>query len=489
MNFKKFLALFAVTSVSLMAVALYNGYPLVDADSGAYIEQAIYPHFTPERTPFYGMFVRVSCLWTSLWFTIFVQCLMLGYLVLKFIGRFTVGSRQFAVGSLQLADAGSRGELTNSKKANDAFVFNFSLIAVIAIISFTCVSWVVSGLMPDVFGAILLLASILFITENTGGVRQEAIYIFFVFVAMLMHNSHFPILLLFSSVLLVWALIKKEQAKVKRSGALITVCVMVWGVMCGMNVVKKHGFTFSRGRDIVLVAKFAEAGILNTYLNDNCGKKPLKMCDYKNQIPGNINEFLTSGEGPVLKAGGWDSNRVDYKTIVHDVFTTPRYLSMFAQKSLTGTLKQLTQINAPDIVKPQGKDTETWNKVKKYFTDELPIYTTSLQSNSALSGSSCNFVYYLFLVLSSLWLLLFYARVMTKELAFIYCCILLYLLVNAFVTASLSAITYRFQYRVAWLLPATNALVILKYYYYKVASPRELRSFTSMNSEGEGEVE
>ena len=54
---------------------------------------------------------------------------------------------------------------------------------------------------------------------------------------------------------------------------------------------------------------------------------------------------------------------------------------------------------------------------------------------------------------------------MNKELAFIYCCILLYLVVNAFVTASLSAITYRFQYRVAWLLPAANAIVILKYYY------------------------
>ncbi len=486
MNFKKFLALLLITSVSLMAVALYNGYPLVEADSGAYIEQAIYPHFTPERTPFYGMFVRVSCMWTSLWFTVFVQCVMLAYLLLKFIGQFTVGSLQLAVGTLQVADG--RQQLTDAKNevvvsnpslTDDNFVFNFSLIAVITIVSFTCVSWVVSYLMPDVFGAILLLAAILFITEQEGRMRSGAVYIFFIFVAMLMHNVHFPVLLLFSFVLLVWALVKKQRPLMKKSLALIVVCVLVWGIMCGMNAVKKHGFTFSRGRDIMLVAKFAEAGILNTYLDDNCGKKPLQLCNYKNQLPGNINEFLTSGEGPVLKMGGWDSNRVEYRTVVRDVFTTPRYLSMFVQKSVTGTLKQVTHINAPDPVKPQGKDSETWAKVKKYFADELPAYATSLQNSNALSGGSSNFVYYLFLVLSSLWMLLFYQRVMNKELAFMYCCILLFLVVNAFVTASLSAITYRFQYRVAWLLPATNAIVILKYY----AGQRSNSKFQIPNSD------
>ena len=465
MNLKKFLTLLLITSVSLMAVALYNGFPLVDNDSGAYIEQAIYPHFTPERTPFYGMFVRASSMWTSLWFTIFAQCLMLAFLLLKFIEQFTVGSLQFTVYSRQMPDIGIGDELANSKETADPSDFNFSLIAVIIIVSFTSVSWMVSYLMPDVFGAILLLATVLFFAGKPGDMRSQAAYISFIFLAMLMHNAHFPILLLFSSILLVWALVKKQRPLMKKSLTLISVCVMVWGIMCGMNMVKKHGFTFSRGMDIMLVAKFAEAGILNTYLDDNCGKKPLQMCIYKNQIPGNINEFLTSGEGPVLKMGGWDSNRVEYNTIVHDVFTTPRYLGMFAQKSVTGTLKQMTQINAPDIVKPQGRDSETWSKVKKYFADELPAYATSLQNNNALNGGSCNFAYYLFLVLSSLWVLLFYQRVMNKELAFIYCCILLYLVVNAFVTASLSAITYRFQYRVAWLLPAANAIVILKYYY------------------------
>ena len=443
MNFKKYVALFFVTSVALMVVALYNGFPLVQPDTGAYIDQAFSPRFRPEHMPFYSMFVRITCLWTSLWFTIFVQCLILAYLVLKFI------------------------RLIGGDKSSDPDSgFNFSLIAVISIISFTCVSWVVSCVVPDVFGAILLLASVLFISDTDIKRRSQAMYLFFVFLAMLMHNAHFPILVLFSLILLVWAFVKKRQAILMKSTALLAICVVVWGLMCGMNVVKKHGFTFSRGTDVMLVAKFAETGILDAYLNDNCGKKPLQMCHFKDHVPGNINQFLTSG-GPVYTMGGWDSSREECKNIVGDVLTTPRYLSMFAAKSVTGTLKQLTQVQAPDKVVAQGGGSEAWEKIKEYFADALPAYSTSLQNGIVLSGSSCNFVYYLFFVLSSLWTLLFYGRVMNKELAFIYGAIILFLVVNAFVTASLSAITYRFQYRVAWLLPAANAIVILKYYYHK----------------------
>ncbi len=441
----KFLLLFLITTVSLMVVALYNGFPLVENDSAAYIEQAIYPHFTPERTPFYGMFMGISSLHSSLWFTIMVQCSMLAYLLLKFIGRI----RKFC--------SPSTDACTDE--------FNFYLVAVITIISFTCVSWVVNYLMPYMFGAVLLLATLLFISENKRA--AQGIYLLFVFVAMLMHNSHFPILVLFSLILLVSALLKKQTLLRNKSAMLLGVCAMTWGAMCSMNAIKKHGFTFSRGRDIMLTAKLAETGILDLYLNDNCGKKPLRICNCRANIPGNITEFLTSGEGPVYRMGGWDSNYVEYSTIVRDVFSTPKYLGMFAQKSVTGTLKQLVQIQAPDKPSPQGPNSETWSKTKKYFADELPSYGTSLQNNDALSGSSSNFVYYLFLICSSLWMLLYYRRIMNKDIMLVYSYILLFLLVNAFVTASLSAVTYRFQYRVAWLLPAANAIVILRYYYTK----------------------
>jgi hypothetical protein len=136
---------------------------------------------------------------------------------------------------------------------------------------------------------------------------------------------------------------------------------------------------------------------------------------------------------------------------------------MFAEKSVASTLSELTQIQAPDHIPVEDKNAEPWKKIRQYYEDELREFMTSLQNNNLLSTDACNFVYYLFLIGSTLWVLLFYKRVMNPDLLFIYRCILLFLVVNAFVTSTFSTVIFRFQYRVFWILPATNAVVIIKY--------------------------
>jgi hypothetical protein len=46
--------------------------------------------------------------------------------------------------------------------------------------------------------------------------------------------------------------------------------------------------------------------------------------------------------------------------------------------------------------------------------------------------------------------------------------LLLFLVANALVIASFSTVAARFQYRVFWIVPATNAIVILFYYKMKL---------------------
>ena len=447
MNYKKFFALFLITAVCLMTVALYNGFPLVESDTGAYIEQAIYPHFAADRTPFYGLFVRVTTLWTSLWFTIFAQCLILSYLLLRYILLL-----QMSANKQSQADMG------------------FTLLSIIVIISFTCVSWVTSYIMPDIFAGILLLGIFLYIYERPQHIITNLSYLAIIFLAVLIHNSHFIITSLLATALLLYAMVKKNKELTRKSLVLFSVCFGVWVILCSMNKIKKHGFTFSRGSDIFMMAKLSETGILNEYLNESCGKKNLDLCNYQGHIPGDPNEFLWSGESPLYKTGGWDSVHPDYKIIIRDVFTTPKYVGMFVQKSVVSTLEELTQIQAPDKLSVLGKDSEPWKKVRQYFSDELREYSTSLQNTDSLSASSCNFVYYLFFVLSSLWVLLFYRKVMDSGLIFIYSFILLSLLINAFVTSTFSNVLARYQNRMFWILPATNAIVIIKYYRDKYQS-------------------
>lgn len=426
-----------------MVIALYNGFPLVDADSAAYIEQAIYPHFTPERTPFYGLFVRVASLCTSLWFVVLVQSAILAVLLLRYVSY-----------------------ISGLPSGNNTF--GYSLLSVLVITAFTCVSWVTSHLMPDVFTPILLLALILFIADKKAGSILNLLYALVIFVAITMHFSHIAIAALLAATLLFYSIAKKEKTLLKKSLAILVLCTGFWGVLSSANLLKNHGLVFARGSTVIMMGKLTEAGILKKYLKEQCGKKNLKICSYKEQLPSSVHEFLESGESPLYKMGGWDSSAAEYNAIIASVLTTAPYAGMYVRKTIIGTIKQFTLIKPPAEIIPYNKQSEPYKKVKAYFTDESKEYATSMQQLDVLRTYSISFVQLLFFVVTSLWLLVNHKKTLTNELYFVYGVLLLFLVANALVIASFSTLAARFQYRVFWLLPATNAIVILFYYKNKI---------------------
>ena len=438
-----YIALCILTSVMLMVIALYNGFPLVDADSAAYIEQAIYPHFTPERTPFYGLFLRVASLCTSLWFVVLVQSAILAVLLLRYI--------TFISGTLS-------GNNT----------FGYSLLSVLVVTAFTCVSWITSYLMPDVFTPILLLAMVLFIADRNAGKVLNVLYAVVIFVAIAMHFSHITIAALLAAFVLFYSIAKKEKALLKKSLAILVLCAGFWGVMSGANKLKNHGLVFARGSHVIMMGKLTETGILKKYLKDQCGKKNLKICRYKEQLPSSLHEFLESGESPLYKMGGWDSSAAEYNAIIAGALTTAPYAGMYVRKTIISTIKQLTLIKPPAEIIPYGKQTEPYKKVKEYFTDESKEYATSMQQLDGLRSYSSSFVQLLFFLFTSLWIFVNHKKALTKDLYFVYGLLLLFLVANALVIACFSSVAARFQFRVFWMVPATNAIVILFYYKRKL---------------------
>lgn len=447
MSLKSFSSLLAITAITLISVALYNGFPLIAYDATAYIEQAIYPHFGPERSPVYGLLMRLTSLKQSLWFTIIAQSALLSYVLLRFISY--TGNA--------LAGAG--------KKESD---FTTSLLTVVVVAAFTGVSWVVSLLTPAIFAAILLLATFLFIYE-AGNIRSGIIYGCIILTAVSVHNSSLLVLAILAGLLMVRAAKNKDSLQLKKGMALLAICGMYWGGICGANAVKKHGFVFSRGKDIFTMARLTDMGILPEYLDGGGRNKGLQMAKYRAGLPQDFEGFLWSGESPLYKMGGWDSSSAEYKTIAADIFTTPKYLRMYAQKTAITTIKELSHLEVPDKVMTYGYDTDPWKKVKAYFPHQLSEYVTSLQNAGKLHSDAGNLVYDLFFVLSVIWLLFHYSAIMNSELRRTYGFILTFFVINAFVTAAFLTDVCRLQYHIAWVLPATNAIIIVRYYFLKYA--------------------
>ena len=422
----------------------------MEGDTGSYIETGILGYLPADRTPFYGFFMRYTSMWTSLWFTIFAQSLILAALLLKYIRRLQGRVLPFAT----------------------------TLFTVIPVVAFTCVSWMSSCLMPDVFTAVLLLAVLLYLSEKAVNAAWTIAYTLIIFAVVIIHNSHFLILALFAGCMLLWALIKKHRMLARRCILLICIAVLSWATMCTINAANGNGFTYSRGSHVFMMGRLAEAGILSAYLDDHCGKEPLKLCSYRDQIPAYSWDFIWDDQSPLYKTGGWVANKQEYEHIIHGVFTTPAYLKMFARNAATGTLRQLFQVRVPDKIGPQGYQSAPWWMMGKYFQDEEKEYMTSRQNAAGLHGGDANLIYYTWFILSSL-LVLYCSKQLNSAQLFIYGGVLLFFVINAFVTATFSTVLFRYQERIFWILPATNGILLVNLWLKKMAAGTGERAGTT----------
>lgn len=427
-----------------MFIAFYNGYPIYDGDTHAYLATGFTKVLLSDRPPFYGNFIRITSFWASLWYTIFFQCLILSYLLLRYIRLLNFGRP----------------------------VFRYSLVSVITIVSFTAVSWVCSDLMPEIFAAILLLAILLYLFEDKQTIGRSVGYLLIVTLAIVVHNSHFLIVSLFACCILLCAIAKKHKQWIKKSMLLILISIGFYFYMCTQNFQSGHGFVFSPSAKLFTMAKLSSNGILKIYLNDSCKYKDLKLCPYKDQLPAYPWEFMWPPSfSPLVKFGNWDSSAAEFDGIIHDVFTNPKYLKMYAQKSFISTFRQLCEVQ---ISMPTA-ETDPYKSVrfKTFFEDEFNDFSISKQTTNSIGTHDFNVIYNLFFILSSIFLLFFYHRFQDTALLRIYSCILIFFLVNAFVTSTFSTVHYRFQSRIFWILPATNAVLIIRYlkYKYSVTAP------------------
>ena len=429
---------YLISIILLISVGLYNGFPMVESDTGSYIDTAIANAFPKDRTPFYGWFVRYSSFKVSLWFTIMAQGLILSYLLLRYM------------------------ELLKNGKLE----LNQSLTNIIIISSFTTISWIVCYIMPDVFTSILLLAVVLYILGNKNNWWHHTKFFILIFGATIIHNSHFATMTLFAVLFLAFAAIKRSKEYLIKGAVIVSAPIIFYFMTCSLNAANGLGYTFSKTSHAFLVSRLAEMGILKQYLDVNCGTKNYKICKYKDQIPSYSWDYLWGGESPMQKAGGWDSTKAENEVIIHDVMTTFHFQKMVVEKSILGTVREFALIQIQDKAQPFSTNTNPWWQVKVNYAHEFNEYNTSMQNSNVLFATQYNIWTTIFLVISTIWVLFNFNKVTDTEKA-AYVIILVFLVLNAFATSTLSTIIARFQNRVFWVLPATNILIMVKYYWEK----------------------
>lgn len=434
-------------SVILMWHAIYNGFPFVTSDTGVYVCFAFDFSMLKDRSTFYSLFIALTGLKTlslagitpTLWVPVFCQSAIVSFLLLKLY--IVIAERSVA--------------------------FTEILLFFLAVAFGTGASWVSSHIMPDIFTPILFLASLLYTYDNRSGIITRIFYLLFIAIAILVHNSHFLIYPLFTAIFLLVVWIRKHYKIRNRLLHTLMITFCCWIAVCWLNQSKGNGWTLSAGAHVYLMGKLVETGVLKQYLDDNCSTQDLKMCQYKNELPELAYQYIWH-ESPFNKIGGWDSSASEHNKIIRGVFTSHRYIAMFAKKAFAQTIEQLGLINIPVGIQFFNKGSSPYNNISAFVNGDIPQFATARQQVKKIDNTLIIEIHFWLLILSSVWVSVISRRLHSKPfLLSVYALIILYIVCNAFVTATFANVLDRLQNRVFWLFTATNILVVMQHYFRK----------------------
>lgn len=347
---------FLATALIIIAPALYNRYPLMYFDSGAYMEMAVKLEPEFHRAAGYPFLMYYTGWLVSNWPVVIMQGLLLSIVLFRLV-HLLFPHRQW--------------------------LYHFFTVLMLTFAS--SMPWYAAQLMPDVFTLILALTVIAVVLERKLSWTRIILYTLLLFLALVTHLSHAPLLALMLAALGVMTcfgrsyFVAVQRAKwVVLSGSLIAAVLAT----CTYNATHNLGFRMSLASNVFITANLGEMGILKLYLDENCGELQSGLCNIKDSLPLETGGYLWDIMGPVqTHPGEWEGANEEYAPIVRAFLLQPRYLKWFIVGAVKATFKQMFQVELGSGLKYRYVEgTPPYWPMKTHFRQELNEYLNSVQN-------------------------------------------------------------------------------------------------------------
>ncbi|MBL6455217.1 hypothetical protein JMJ55_07775 [Belnapia sp. T6] len=423
-----------LAALLLIWPAFYNGFPLVFADSGTYLGQALMFYVGWDRPPFYSLFLHLSHWRLSLWLPIFVQGLLTAHLL-----------------HLALRVQGMGGPLP-------------LLLAAVMLATVTGLPFVTAQLQPDMFTGLVILCAWLLGFRRDALTRLEAIYVFLLAsLGIMVHQSHLPLAL---GLALVGALLTALACGLREALRRFTrmaapVLLAVLGLL-SVHLVVERTVSLSPHGAVFYATRLLFDGTALDYLDRHCPEIGFRICDIRGELGDDHNEFLWMPTSPLyIHLGGPKAWTPEAKALVRGVLIEDPF-GVF-RKAVENTLIQLAHIDSSDGLGAWRGAPGPEAMIERYFPRDYPAYVASQQQIGMLfplvrrlgplhAVAFCA-------GLSGLLAALAWRRLTLPELA-LAAMLLAGLLGNAVITGALSGPADRYQARLIWIAPFA-AMVLL----------------------------
>jgi hypothetical protein len=428
-------------------VAAYNRFPITFPDSGNYLDNAI--SLVHGREPWfflrpvtYGVFLMPFSRAQTLWLLPLAQ-----------------GVIAVAVIDLALGTAGLR-------LSTGRFL---ALIAALSIL--TSLPWFSGQIMPDIFtGLVILLCYVVFWGDAQPRRQQRATSLLLAG-AIAVHLSHLPLYALLGTTSLVGLALgnpaERSWARLGRTAARAAApLLLAVAFLVGSNWVFHRRLVLSRSSSLFALAHLVGTGAAQRYLASACGTHAYRLCAERDSMVASSDWFLWAAAGtrkrhePELVRGDSTFLR-EAPAIVSGAMRQewPALLGL----GLRNTPRQLALF---EIQPGEHRfSTPVEETMRRLGPTTLRRYLTSREVSGSLAVETASRVQYVVVAIALLAVIVSLVLLRGRRdppLRALLGTLLAGVVINAFLTASLSSVQARYQSRVMWLVPLAGAAAALR---------------------------
>jgi hypothetical protein len=404
----------------LLAPAIWNGYPLLQYDTGGYLARWYEGYLVPSRSTVFGLYLHFGE-GSSFWINLGIQALA-----------------TFWILQLTLRVLGMREPLR---------LLGIGIVLVLT----TTLPWLASMLLTDIFAGLSVLALYVLVLhgKRISAIEKCALFAFIAFCAST-HSGTLAVLLgLCGLGLIAWLFLR---GRIPGAGLLQGWLSLVAGagMLLSANFALSGELAWTPGGYGVAFGRMLQDGIVAQYLRDHCPREKLKLCPYRNQLPATADQFLW-GNSMFNTLGRFKGLNEEMQHIVQR--SLAQYPGWQAQTALAATAKQLTMVAT-------GEGTNAWightyGIIERYIPSQVKPMRAANQQRWRLDFTEVNYLHVPVALASMLLLAAIFAwRSRWRgfdDLTMLAATATFALLGNAFVCAVISGPHDRYGARLAWL--------------------------------------
>ena len=430
--------------VLLIAPALWNGFALLQYDTGGYLARWYEGILVPSRAVVYGLMLNAGVP-LAFWPVLLAQAAATVWVIALMLRAHGLGQRPLIL---------------------------LGIVAALSVLS--TLPWLTSILLTDIFCGLGVLALYLLLMRADALTRAEPIgLIILIAIAAATHSATLAVLLALMLAAVVHFLVVRRRSRIVGIWrGLIALTLGIAMVFAADYVVAKRlawtpgGFALSFGRML-------QDGIIKKYLDEHCPDPALKLCAYKDQLPDDADVWFW-GSPLFDRLGRFDGLGAEMEQIA--VASVIAYPGLQAETAAIATGKQLIEVHSGE-----GVVTSIWHTyaiIERYTPQLAPAMHAARQQHGELSFTALNRLHYpvalLSMVLLPAILLLALRKTIPGDLGEVAAACALALLANAFVCGALSNPHDRYGARMVWLAVFAVILASVRVVQDRLGSPRDL---------------